>query len=131
MVATPTPEPLEHDVPVCQVDCVNTEVVNRIKPHLDQVSNIVFMFKALADDTRAKIVYALSEAELCVCDVAAVIGSTKATASYHLRLLYHMGLAKYRKHGKLVYYRLANPHIQGFIRETLDSLSSAEGRDTK
>ena len=127
----PISERFEHDVPVCQVDCINTEVVNRIKPHLDQVSNIVFIFKALADDTRAKIVYALSEAELCVCDVAAVIGSSKATASYHLRLLHHMGLAKYRKNGKLVYYRLANPHIKDFIRETLDRISSAEERDTE
>ncbi|QSO54900.1 winged helix-turn-helix transcriptional regulator [Alicyclobacillus curvatus] len=89
------------------------------------------MFKALADDTRAKIVYALSEAELCVCDVAAVIGSSKATASYHLRLLHHMGLAQYRKDGKLVYYRLENPHIQGFIRETLHSMSSMKERDNK
>ncbi len=44
--------------------------------------------------------YAHSEAELCVCDVAALIGSSNATASYHLRLLNHMGLAKYRRKGK-------------------------------
>lgn len=74
------------------------------------------MFKALADETRMKIAYALThEEELCVCDVAQVIGASTATASHHLRLLRNMGLAKYRKEGKMVFYSLDDEHIKQLI----------------
>ncbi len=128
------PEPelrLEQDVPVCEVDCVNEEAVNQIKSLLHSVPDMVPIFKALADETRAKIVYALYESELCVCDVAAVIGASKATASYHLRLLSHMGLAKYRREGKLVFYRLSDSHIKNLIREILHHMDERQRGDAE
>ena len=73
----------------------------------------------LADDTRFRVLYALSQSELCVCDVAAIIESTTAVASYHLRLLYRAGLAKYRRKGKLVYYDLADPGIRPLLDAAL------------
>jgi len=108
--------------PVCRVHRLNEETVNRLKPLLARTEGVATVFKALADDTRVKVVYALSEAELCVCDVAALIGSSKATASYHLRLLHHLGLAEYRREGKMVYYRLADPHVGNLVREVLRHL---------
>ncbi|MEW8959828.1 MULTISPECIES: ArsR/SmtB family transcription factor [Neomoorella] len=117
---------LERDPPVCQVNCVNEEKVRRLKPQVESIEGVATIFKALADDTRVKIIYALSEAELCVCDIAALIGSSKATASYHLRLLHHMGLARYRKAGKLVYYRLADPHVGNLVREVLQHLARTQ-----
>jgi len=99
------------DAPVCEVNCVNEEVVSQLKSDLILLQGAAEVFKALADDTRLKIIYALSQAELCVCDVAALIEGTKAAASYHLRLLYNMGLADYRKDGKLVYYRLTDDYL--------------------
>ncbi len=107
------------DAPVCQVNLVNEETVTRLKPQVKRIDGASRVFKALADDTRLKIVYALAETELCVCDVANLIEASKATASYHLRLLHHLGLAKYRKEGKLVYYRLADPRIGDLLREVL------------
>ena len=127
MAQEPTPIETQTDVPVCQVDCINSEAVNRIKPELEQIGGVVFMFKALADETRAKIVYALSQSDLCVCDVAALIGSSKATASYHLRLLHHMGIAKYRKDGKLVYYHLANPYVRSLVQQAVHDMSLVDG----
>ncbi|GAB6932677.1 ArsR/SmtB family transcription factor [Calditerricola satsumensis] len=118
------PEP---DAPVCEVNVVHQDVVSRLKPEVERMEGVATVFKALADDTRVKIVYALSQAELCVCDVAALIGSTKATASYHLRLLHHMGLAKYRREGKLVYYRLADSSIGNLVREVLHHLHCDRG----
>jgi len=115
------------DVPVCQVNIVHEDVVAQLKPQVDRVQGVATVFKALADDTRAKVVYALSQSELCVCDVAALIGSSKATASYHLRLLGNMGLAKYRKEGKCVYYRLADDHIGNLVHEVLKH-SEGDGR---
>ena len=114
------------DTPVCQVNCIHEDVVNRLKPDINRIEGIAYIFKALADDTRVKIIYALSQAELCVCDVAYLINSTKAAASYHLRLLNHMGLAQYRKDGKLVYYRLADQHVGNLVSEMLKVRSVKE-----
>jgi DNA-binding transcriptional ArsR family regulator len=93
--------------------------VQRVKSELDQLNAaaVADMFKALADETRMKIAYALSvEKEMCVCDVANVIGSSVATASHHLRLLRNMGLAKYRKEGKMVFYSLDDDHVTQLIQ---------------
>ena len=104
---------------VCEVTCVDERKVHRVKESLEKHNplSVSKMFKALADDTRVKIAFALSEeSELCVCDVANIVGCTTATASHHLRLLRNLGLAKYRKEGKLVYYSLDDVHIKQLIQ---------------
>jgi ArsR family transcriptional regulator, lead/cadmium/zinc/bismuth-responsive transcriptional repressor len=109
----------------CEIFCFDEEKVNRLKPSVntDKISQMGKMFKVLADDTRIKIAYALcQEDELCVCDVANIVGSTMATASHHLRLLRDMGLAKYRKEGKLVFYSLEDEHIKQLIMVALTHL---------
>lgn len=107
------------DAPVCTESCVNAELVDRLRPTAEQAGGKAALFKALADETRLKVVYALSQAELCVCDVAVLINGTKAAASYHLRLLHRMGLAEYRRQGKLVYYRLRDQRLGELIRAVL------------
>ncbi|MFD2045087.1 ArsR/SmtB family transcription factor [Ornithinibacillus salinisoli] len=100
----------------CDIFCFDEEKVNRIQPQVEKVNGAEMIFKALADATRVKIAYALTlDEELCVCDVANIIGSTTATASHHLRLLRNMGLAKYRKEGKLVFYSLEDDHIRQLV----------------
>lgn len=101
---------------VCESFCFDEEKVERIKPEVEEVVGVELIFKALSDATRLKITYALTlEDELCVCDVANIIGSTTATASHHLRLLRNMGLAKYRKEGKLVFYSLQDEHVHQLV----------------
>lgn len=103
---------------ICEIYCHDEEKVSRVSEALNNVNtrDIARMFKALSDDTRMKIIYALcQEDELCVCDVAHVIGSTVATASHHLRLLKQMGLAKYRKEGKMVFYSIDDDHVRQLI----------------
>jgi len=103
---------------VCEVTCIDEEKVVRTKNKLIEQNplEVAKVFKALSDDTRIKIAYALSlEDELCVCDVANIVGSTTATASHHLRLLKNIGLAKYRKEGKLVFYSLDDEHVKQLI----------------
>jgi DNA-binding transcriptional ArsR family regulator len=110
----------------CETFCFDEEKVNRVKGKVEEVNGVELLFKALADSTRIKIAYALTlEKELCVCDVANIIGSTTATASHHLRLLRNMGLAKYRKEGKLVFYSLADDHIHQLVSIAL--IHSKEG----
>lgn len=105
----------------CDTVCSNEEVVKRTQPQVNTVSGVEQIFKALSDATRLKIIYALMlEKELCVCDVAEIIGSTTATASHHLRLLQKMGLAKYRKEGKLVFYSVADHHVHQLVTIALE-----------
>ncbi|WP_281248582.1 ArsR/SmtB family transcription factor [Domibacillus antri] len=105
----------------CETPCFNEDVVERVQPKINEVAGVELLFKALSDATRLKIVYALTlKKELCVCDVAQLIGSTTATASHHLRLLRNMGLAKYRKEGKLVYYSVKDDHVHQLVSIALE-----------
>lgn len=103
----------------CEIFCFDEEKVNRLTGELEQQDtwSVAKIFKALADDTRVRVAYVLSlEDELCVCDVAHIVGCTMATASHHLRLLRNLGLAKYRKDGKLVFYSLDDDHVKRLIQ---------------
>lgn len=104
----------------CEIYLYDEEKVNRIqgilKNETEELSRVVQLFKALADENRSKIVYALcQDKELCVCDVANIIGSSIATASHHLRTLRKQGLVKYRKDGKMAFYSLDDEHIKQLI----------------
>ncbi|MCA0970442.1 metalloregulator ArsR/SmtB family transcription factor [Halobacillus litoralis] len=104
----------------CDTFCYDEELVERVQPQMDRVEGVELVFKALSDATRVKVAYALTlEDELCVCDVANIIGSTTATASHHLRLLRNMKLAKFRKEGKLVFYSLADDYVHQLISTAL------------
>ncbi|WP_181350206.1 metalloregulator ArsR/SmtB family transcription factor [Thalassobacillus sp. CUG 92003] len=102
----------------CDVTCIHRDKVDRIKSEITDhsIPDVGMIFKALADPTRLKIAYALAmEAELCVCDVANIVEGSNATASHHLRHLKKMGLAKYRKEGKLAYYSLDDDHVRQLV----------------
>ena len=102
----------------CEIYCYDEEKVNRIQGELqkEDISSVVLLFKALADENKAKIVYSLcQDEELCVCDIANIIGASVATTSHHLRTLYKQGIVKYRKEGKLTFYSLDDDHIKQLI----------------
>lgn len=102
---------------ICEVTKVNEKIVGEVKQQLPDLTKVVTLFKALADETRLKIAYALTiEEELCVCDVSEIIGSSVATASHHLRFLRDLSLAKSRRKGKLVYYSLADHHVNELVK---------------
>lgn len=106
----------EHDV--CEITCTVDDKVSRVQSKIqsEQIVDVANLFKALSDETRMKIAYALTlEEELCVCDVGNIVGATTATASHHLRHLKNLGLAKFRKEGKLVYYSLDDDHVRQLI----------------
>lgn len=112
----------------CDVTVIHEEVVEEVRETLPEVGGMVRIFKALADETRLKIAYSLTvKEELCVCDVAAIIGSSNATASHHLRYLRENGLAKSEKKGKMVYYSLADHHVHDLLSISHDH--AAEGDD--
>lgn len=115
---------------VCEIFCSDQAKVDRIKKQIDVVDGLAILFKALGDDTRIKIIYSLSLEELCVCDVANIIGSSVANASHHLRFLKNTGLAKYRKKGKLVFYSLQDDCIREIIKAALKHTGESHGKDT-
>ncbi len=77
------------------------------------------IFKALSDPTRVKILYALSVTELCVCDIANLLGKSVSAVSHQLRVLRNMKLVKFRRDGKIAYYSLDDDHIHNLFREGL------------
>lgn len=102
----------------CEIYCFDDVKVNRIREDVqkEDITSIAQLFKALADENRAKITYALcQDEELCVCDISNIIGSSVATASHHLRTLYKQGIVKFRKEGKLALYSLDDDHIKQLI----------------
>jgi len=102
---------------VCEVTCVNDEAVAQVKAQMPELTAVSKLLKVLADETRLKILYALTiEQRLCVCDVATIIEASIATTSHHLRNLKENGLAKSTREGKLMYYSLADEHVYQIVR---------------
>ena len=79
------------------------------------ISKTVNNFKILGDSTRMKILYALSQKELCVCDMAALFDMKHSAVSHQLRLLRNTNLVKFKKQGKIVLYSLADKHVMKLI----------------
>lgn len=108
----------KQQIETCEVFSYDEKVVGKVKNQLvnQRFDLLADMFKVLADETRVKIAYALcQEKELCVCDVASIIGTTNATASHHLRHLKNLRIAKSEKRGKLVFYSLDDEHIRTLL----------------
>ncbi|WP_066366108.1 ArsR/SmtB family transcription factor [Neobacillus fumarioli] len=118
---------------ICEVSCMESEKAITLQLQLGTSSHLLAvakLFKALSDETRLKIAYALTlEEELCVHDVAYIVGATTATASHHLRHLKSLGLAKYRKEGKLVYYSLDDEHVKQLIHIAFAHQEEVAGRE--
>jgi len=85
-------------------------------------------FKALGDPTRLRMLTALAEAELCVCDLATLVGISESAASHQLRVLRTLRLVRSRRDGRMVHYRLDDDHIVGLLAQGLDHVSEAGAR---
>lgn len=113
----------------CEIYCYDEEKVNRIQGDLQSIDivGVSQMLKAIADENRAKITYALcQDEELCVCDIANIVGVTVANASHHLRTLHKQGIVKYRKEGKLAFYSLDDDHIKQIMMIALAHKNEVE-----
>lgn len=104
----------------CADDCYDAEKVEALRPELVSLVGLADLFKALSDESRVMMVYALSREELCVHDLAALLGMSVSAVSHHLRSLRQMHLVKNRREGKRVFYSLDDEHVAGLIRQSLD-----------
>ena len=113
------------DPELCQVTCLHPDDVARARTGLvDDATyrELAELFAALADPTRARMVHALLQQELCSCDIAALAGISASGASQHLRVLRNLRLVKSRRVGKLVYYSLDDAHIALLVQVGLTHL---------
>jgi DNA-binding transcriptional ArsR family regulator len=103
------------DIDRCDCNTIHEDVVNDVRnnmPDEDILLDLSELFKVFGDSTRVKILCALLNAEMCVCDIAALLGMTKSSISHQLRILKQAKLVNYRKDGKVVYYSLADDHVK-------------------
>ena len=84
--------------------------------------NLADFFKVLGDSTRARIMWALDESEMCVCDLAVLLNMTKSAISHQLRSLRQANLVKYRREGKVVFYSLADDHVKQIFEKGLEHI---------
>lgn len=100
---------------ICDCNIIHEDVVKvtlEKMPKQELFNNLAEFFKIIGDITRTKILYALDQNEMCVCDIANVLGMSKSSISHQLAVLRKSGIVKCRKDGKEVYYTLDDEHIQ-------------------
>lgn len=114
------------DVDRCDCNTIHEDVVNKVREHMaddEDLMDLAELFKTFGDSTRVKILYALFKAEMCVCDIAVLLGMTKSAISHQLRILKQMKLVKYRRDGKIVYYSLDDEHVKTIFAQGLLHIS--------
>lgn len=107
---------------VCEIYYVNEAHVRSARQALSPEREVVSLaetFRTLGDPTRVKILQALSVEELCVCDLAKLLGISESATSHQLRVLRSQKLVRYRKEGKMAFYSLDDAHIDGLMKEAL------------
>jgi DNA-binding transcriptional ArsR family regulator len=110
---------------ICEDRIIDREKVRRAAQALPTqrvLNGLAETFKVLSNPSRLKIIHALSGDELCVCDLAALLGSTDSAVSHQLRILRSMRLVKYRREGKLAYYSLDDQHVRQLFEAGLEHL---------
>lgn len=112
--------PASGDSAVCSALVVDASAVSRVLERVagaECVERTAAIFDALADRTRVRVLDALSAEDLCVCDIAAVVGVSQSAISHQLRLLRDRGLVAYRREGNRAIYRLADDHVRVLLSQ--------------
>jgi len=110
---------------MCQESRVHETVLKRVQSNMpddDTLCDVAEMFKVFGDITRTKILSALFEAELCVCDISEIVKMSTSAVSHQLRILRQTKIVKSRRSGKEIYYSLDDDHISKIYRMALDHL---------
>ena len=108
----------EERLELCDCECIHDDVVCAVNKTLQparEYENLAALLKLFADATRVKLLHALEQHELCVCDLAVLLGVTKSAVSHQLKLLRMRNLVKSRREGQIVYYSLADDHVRQII----------------
>lgn len=107
----------------CDLIAVHEDILAKVRremPNEDTLYNLTELFHVFGDSTRMRILYVLFASEMCVCDIATLLGLTQSAVSHQLRLLKGMRLVKSRREGKTVFYALADDHVKTIINQGLE-----------
>ena len=111
--------------PVCDCDVIHEDTVKKVgkKMPKDEVFyDLADLYKMFADSTRVRILWALSCEEMCVCDIAVLLGMTKSAISHQLKSLRLTNLVKHDRRGKIVYYSLADSHVKDVFEKGFEHI---------
>lgn len=111
--------------PVCDCEVIHEDTVNEVRKHMsdmDEYIELASLFKLFGDGTRVRILHALEQNEMCVCDLAALLDVTKSAVSHQLKALKLANLVKFRREGQIVYYSLADSHVEEIINKGLEHI---------
>ena len=106
----------------CDCDVIHEDIVNQVRdkmPQEESLYDLAELFKVFGDSTRIRILWALHESEMCVCDIAVLLNMTQSAISHQLRVLKQANLVKNRKEGKVVYYSLVDDHVREIFDQGL------------
>jgi len=115
----------EKIAPCCEFMHVHEHVVEKVMevmPEGETLQNLAEFYRVFGDSTRIRILYALSQSELCVCDIASLLGMGQSAISHQLRILKQMRLVKFRREGKSVLYSLADSHIETTLAQGMEHI---------
>lgn len=115
-----------YNVECCDFIHAHGDLVEKVRqglPGEDTLYDLTELFRIFGDSTRIRILYVLFEAEMCVCDIAALLGMTQSAISHQLRALKNARLVKSRREGKTVFYSLADSHVRTIIDQGLEHVS--------
>lgn len=118
------------DPETCGVQIIHGDTVQRVRanmPEQGSLYELAELFKVFGEPTRIRILCALAQAELCVCDIAALLGMTQSAISHQLRVLKQARLVRYRKEGKVVFYALDDDHVRTIFAEGLAHVGEPGG----
>ena len=112
-------------MPCCGFLNVHPDVVERVQaqmPEEEALYDLAELYKVFGDSTRIKILYVLFEQEVCVCDLAQLLGSSVSAISHQLRVLKQARLVKFRRSGKTIFYSLADEHVRTILGQGMDHI---------
>ena len=110
---------------VCENKHVHDEVCEQVSvdmPDENALYDVAELFKIFGDSTRIRILSALAQAEMCVCDIGEVLNMTKSAVSHQLRILRQAKLVKNRRNGKEIFYSLDDDHVLSIIKLALEHI---------
>lgn len=111
--------------PVCDCEVIHSDVVKGVREKMavrDEYIDLAALFKLFGDGTRVQILHALEQSEMCVCDIAALLGLTKSAVSHQLKALRLANLVKFRREAQTVYYSLADSHVKEILDKGFEHL---------
>ena len=115
-----------YNVECCEFMHAHDEIVEKVQkemPSEDTLYDLTELFRIFGDSTRIRILYVLFEAEMCVCDIAELLGMTQSAISHQLRSLKQSRLVKARREGKTVFYSLADGHVRTILDQGMEHVA--------